>query len=93
MTLRAEMEQCPEELGHLFVKNGSNGKTAYERAVAKFGMEKTMQVIECCILLMAECIDTNTNLYAFMSVASCENSALSAIYYLLCDNPTALVNN
>ena len=89
MTLRAEMEQCPEELGHLFVKNGSNGKTAYERAVAKFGMEKNMQVIECCILLMAECIDTNTNLYPFMAVASCENSALSAIYYLLCDNPTA----
>jgi hypothetical protein len=42
------MEQHPEDLGRLFEKE-ANCKTAYERAVTKFGEEKVIQAIGKCI--------------------------------------------
>jgi hypothetical protein len=47
-TTTAGMEQHPEDLGRLFEKE-ANCKTAYERAVTKFGEEKVIQAIGECI--------------------------------------------
>ena len=47
-TLEAYMQEYPEELGHLFVKN-SHGKIFYECGVTKFGIAKVFQAIEECV--------------------------------------------
>jgi hypothetical protein len=43
------MHENSEELGRLFVKNSSHGKTNYECRVTKFGIDKVFQAIEECV--------------------------------------------
>jgi hypothetical protein len=89
-TLEAYMQEYPEELGHLFVKN-SHGKTFYECGVTKFGIDKILQVIEECVPLDAGF--GGCDLEPFMVAAACENSTPSVIYFFLRRNPDALLVN
>jgi hypothetical protein len=86
MGLQANMEQYPEELGRLFkIDDDKHGKTTFECAVRKFGIEKVFEVIEnCSIPSSVEC--SGSRLPSFMVAASIENSAVSIIYYLLRNN-------
>ena len=86
MGLQANMEQYPEELGRLFkIDDNKHGKTTFECAVRKFGIEKVFEVIEnCSIPSSVEC--SGSRLPSFMVAASFENSAVSIIYYLLRNN-------
>ena len=89
-TLEAYMQEYPEELGRLFVKN-SHGKTFYESGVTKFGINKVFQAIEECVPL-----DTgrgDRDLEPFVVAAACENSTTSVIYFFLRRNPDALLVN
>ena len=89
-TLEAYMQEYPEELGRLFVKN-SHGKTFYECGVTKFGIVKVFQAIEECVPLGVG--RGEGDLEPFMVAAACENSAFSVIYFLLRRNPDALLVN
>jgi hypothetical protein len=89
-TLEAYMQEYPEELGRLFVKN-SHGKTFYECGVTKFVIDKVFQAIEECVPLDAE--RGEGDLEPFMVAAACENSAPSVIHFLLRINPDALLVN
>lgn len=82
LSLQNNIEQYPEELGRLFVMN-EHGKTTFESAIIKFGEHKVFQVIEDYVPWHVECV--GTNLLPFVVAASCENSAVSVIYYLLLD--------
>jgi hypothetical protein len=87
MGLQANMEQYPQELGRLFKidDNKHPGKTTFEFAVRKFGIEKVFEVIEnCSIPSSVEC--SGSRIPSFMVAASFENSAVSIIYYLLRNN-------
>ena len=48
-TVVGYMHENSEELGRLFVKNSSHGKTNYECRVTKFGIDKVFQAIEECV--------------------------------------------
>jgi hypothetical protein len=93
--LQANMEQYPEELGRLFkIDDNRHGKTTFECAVRKFGIEKVFEVIEnCSIPSSVEC--SGSRIPSFMVAASFENSAVSIIYYLLRNNvdSSSLVNH
>jgi hypothetical protein len=93
--LQANMEQYPEELGRLFkIDDNGHGKTTFECAVRKFGIEKVFEVIENCrIPSSVEC--SGSRIPSFMMAASFENSAVSIIYYLLRNNvdSSSLVNH
>jgi hypothetical protein len=95
MGLQANMEQYPEELGRLFkIDDNKHGKTTFECAVRKFGIEKVFQVIENCrIPSSVEC--SGSRLPSFMVAASIANSAVSIIYHLLRNNvdSSSLVNH
>jgi hypothetical protein len=85
MGLQANLEQYPGELGRLFTIDGKHGKTTFECAVRKFGIEKVFEVIQdCSIPSSVEC--SGSRLPSFMVAASFENSAVSIIYYLLRNN-------
>jgi hypothetical protein len=86
MGLQANLEQYPQELGRLFkIDDDKHGKTTFECAVRKFGIEKVFEVIEnCSIPSSVEC--SGSRLPSFMVAASIENSAVSIIYYLLRNN-------
>ena len=86
MGLQANLEQYPQELGRLFkIDDDKHGKTTFECAVRKFGIEKVFEVIENCrIPSSVEC--SGSRIPSFMVAASFENSAVSIIYYLLRNN-------
>jgi hypothetical protein len=95
MTLKSNFKKHPQELGRLFVKDEECNETFYDSAVRKFGIEKVFQLFEECLLKEAECwsgAHSNT-LPLFMVAASCENSAVSVIYYFLRRNVHVLVAN
>jgi hypothetical protein len=94
MTLKSNFRQHPQELGRLFVKDEECNESFYDSAVRKFGIEKLFQLIEECLPKEAEWSDTHSNtLPLFMVAASCENSAVSVIYYFLRRNVHVLVAN
>jgi hypothetical protein len=87
ITLQVNMQKFPEKLGLLFVQN-KYGKTTYENAVTKFGKEKVFQAIAKCIPSSIAC--AGTRLPSFFVAASCENSAVSLIYYLIRKDPSSV---
>ena len=87
MQFKADMKQHPIEFGLLFEKN-NDGKTTYEDAVTKYGKERTLQMIGSCI--PHDDAFLHSNLYPFMAAASCKNSAVAVIYYLLTRNPSGI---
>jgi hypothetical protein len=90
------MNMYPQELGHLFVKDDVQcDETFFESSLRKFGGEKVFTLIEECPPLDAEWAGAqqNGNLPPFMVAASCENCAVSVIYYLLRRNVNALLTN
>ena len=76
-----------------FVKGEKCDETFYDSTVTKFGVEKVFQLIEECAPFDAEWADTHssTALPLFMVAASCENSAVSVIYYFLRRNVHAFL--
>jgi hypothetical protein len=97
MILQTNMKLHPQELGHLFVKDDEEqcDETFFESSLRKFGGEKVFTLIEECLPLDAEWAGAqhNGNLPPFMVAASCENCAVSVIYYLLRRNVNALLTN
>jgi hypothetical protein len=94
MTLHNNFRQHPQELGRLFVKDKECNETYYDSAVRKFGIEKVFQLVDECLPKEAEWSATHSNaLPLFMVAASCENSAVSVIYYFLRRNVHVLVAN
>ena len=83
MTLQADLEQYPEELGRLFVRN-EHGKTTYEAAVTKFGIKKVFQAIQ--NYVPSHVVFQGTNLASFLVTALCENSELAMIHFMLMEN-------
>jgi hypothetical protein len=83
MTLKNNFRLYPQELGRLFVKDEKCDETFYDSAVRKFGIEKVFQLIEeCCLPTDEEWADTHSHaLPLFMVAASCENCAVSVIYF------------
>ena len=95
MTMQNNFRQYPQEVGRLFVKDEECDETFYDSAVRKFGVEKVFELIEECVPLDEEWSDDHSNaLPPFMVAASsCENCAVSVIYYFLRRNAHALVAN
>jgi hypothetical protein len=94
MTLKSNYKKHPQELGRLFVKDEECNETFYDGAVRKFGIEIVFQLFDECLPKEAEWSDTHSNtLPLFMVAASCENSAVSVIYYFLRRNVHVLVAN
>ena len=92
MTMQNNMHNYPEELGRLFAKDGRN-ETFYGSAVRKFGIEKVFKfLVEECLPSDKEWANTFSNaLPLFMVAASCENCAVSVIYYFLRRNVHACI--
>jgi hypothetical protein len=94
MTLQNNFIQHPQELGRLFAKkyDGRN-ETFYGSAVRKFGIEKVFKfLVEECLPSDKEWANTFSNaLPLFMVAASCENCAVSVIYYFLRRNVHACI--
>jgi hypothetical protein len=84
-TLQTNMKLYPQELGRLFLKDEECDETFFESSLRKFGGDKVFELIEVCLPLDVEWADGahNGNLTPFMVAASCENCAVSVIYYLL----------
>jgi hypothetical protein len=86
-TLQTNMTLYPQELGRLFLKQDEEeqcDETFFESSLRKFGGDKVFQLIEECLPLDEEWDGAhNGNLPPFMVAASCENCAVSVIYYLL----------
>jgi hypothetical protein len=85
-TLQTNMTLYPQELGRLFLKQDGEqcDETFFESSLRKFGGEKVFQLIEECLPSDEEWDGAhNGNLPPFMVAASCENCAVSVIYYLL----------
>jgi hypothetical protein len=96
MTLQNNFRQHPQELARLFVKKEEQecDETFYNSAVRKFGIEKVFQLIKECFPLDAEWSANHSYaLPLFMVAASCENCAVSVLYYFLRRNAHALVAN
>jgi hypothetical protein len=96
MTLQTNMKLHPQELGHLFVKDDVQcDETFFESSLRKFGGEKVFTLIEECLPLDAEWAGAHNhgNLPPFMVAASCENCAVSVIYYLLRRNVNGILGN
>jgi hypothetical protein len=93
-TLQTNMPLYPDELGRIFLKDKECDETFFESSLRKFGGDQVFELIEECLPLDAEWADgahTYGNLPLFMIAASCENSAVSVIYYLLRRNVHALI--
>jgi hypothetical protein len=85
-TLQTNMTLYPQELGRLFLKQDGEqcDETFFESSLRKFGGDKVFELIEECLPLDEEWAGAhNGNLPLFMVAASCENCAVSVIYYLL----------
>ena len=97
MTLQTNMTLYPDELGRLFLKDEEEqcDETFFESSLRKFGGEKVFTLIEECLPLDAEWAGTHNhgNLPPFMVAASCENCAVSVIYYLLRRNVNGILGN
>jgi hypothetical protein len=97
MILQTNMKLHPQELGHLFVKDDDVqcDETFFESSLRKFGGEQVFTLIEECLPLDAEWAGAqhNGNLPPFMVAASCENCAVSVIYYLLRRNVNGILGN
>jgi hypothetical protein len=96
VTLQTNIALYPLELGRLFLKEEEQcDETFFESSLRKFGGEKVFEFIEECLPLDAEWADARNhgNLPPFMVAASCENCAVSVIYYLLRRNVHALLTN
>ena len=94
-TLQTNMKICSDELGRLFLKDEDCDETFFESSLRKFGIEKVFELIEECLPLDAEWAGAqhNGNLPPFMVAASCENCAVSVIYYLLRRNVNGILGN
>ena len=97
-TLQTNMTLYPQELGRLFLKDDEEecDETFFESSLRKFGGKKVFKIIEECLPLDAEWADgthTYGNLPLFMVTASCENCAVSVIYYLLRRNVNDFLGN
>jgi hypothetical protein len=97
VTLQTNMTLYPLELGRLFLKDKEEecDETFFESSLRKFGGEQVFELIEECLTLDAEWAGANNhgNLPPFMVAASCENCAVSVVYYLLRRNVNALLTN
>jgi hypothetical protein len=96
--LQTNMTLYPNDLGRLFLKDEECDETFFESSLRKFGGDKAVfQLIEKCLPLDEEWTDGANNHGnlppAFMVAASCENCAVSVIYYLLRRNVHALLTN
>jgi hypothetical protein len=94
-TLQTNMTLYPQELGRLFLKDEEQcDETFFESSLRKFGGHNVFELIEECLPLDAEWAGAqNGNLPLFMVAASCENCAVSVIYYLLRRNVNACLTN
>ena len=95
-TLQTNMTLYPDELGRLFLKDEEEecDETFFESSLRKFGGDKVFKLIEECLPLDAEWAGANNgNLPLFMVAASCENCAVSVIYYFLRRNVHSLLTN
>ena len=96
VTLQTNIALYPLELGRLFLKEEEQcDETFFESSLRKFGGDKVFELIEECLPLDAEWAGAHNhgNLPPFMVAASCENCAVSVIYYLLRRNVNALLTN
>ena len=92
MNVRNNMNGHLEPLSFLFqIKepDTASNQTYFDCAVAKFGMDRVLEVLEEHMPL-ADRVCSLSNLYPFMIAASYEKSALSLIYYLLRQYPSLL---
>lgn len=89
--LEAAFNLFPEKLGGLFERDDGEG-TKYEHAVARFGIDKTFQVIDDCIPFDKTLLYKGTALQPFMAAASQENSSVSVIYHLLRKDPSSVLD-
>jgi hypothetical protein len=94
-TLQSNMKLYPQELGRIFLKDEEQCyETFFESSLRKFGGDKVFELIEECLPLDAEWAGANNgNLPLFMVAASCENCAVSVIYYFLRRNVHSLLTN
>ena len=69
------MHENSEELGRLFVKNSSHGKTNYECRVTKFGIDKVFQAIEECVCVPLDAGRGDCRLEPFMVAVQVGNLA------------------
>jgi hypothetical protein len=94
-TLQTNMTLYPQELGRLFLKDEECDETFFESSLRKFGGDKVFELIEECLPLDEEWADGahNGNLPPFMVAPSCENCAVSVIYYLLRRNVNGFLGN
>jgi hypothetical protein len=85
MTMQNSIQQYPQELGRLFLKDEGCDETFYNSAVRKFGIEKVFKfLVEEYLPSDKEWADTRSeNLPLFMIAASCESCTVSVIYHLL----------
>lgn len=89
MELKVAIKEYPENLGFLFQNMTNEDRTLCETAIAKYGRDKTFQLIDKCISRDEAC--TATGLRAFMVVASCEYGTVDAVYSLLRRNPSLVI--
>lgn len=85
-TIRASMDLHPEKMGLLFQKD-SDGETQYDRAITKYGFQKTFEVIDKSITMHALCSINDLDEYSL--VASC-GGAISIIFAFMVRNPPIL---
>lgn len=84
----ANLKQHPEELAPRLFGEKEHGETIYESAVRKFGAVDVFRVLNVCIPYH-EAYDHQGGANfgeAFIAAASCENSAVPVIFYLLRKN-------
>ena len=84
------MQAHPDEIGFLFQTIEADEdfvalslKTNFNHAVAKFGQDKVLEVMEKKFMKPINDFCKNTNLFPFMIASSCKDSILDAIYHLL----------
>ena len=79
------MEEHPEELGFLSrinVTDAASKRTNFNGAITKFGKQKVLEIVQERIPPANEACAV-PSLYPFMIAASCKDSLLSVIYFLL----------
>jgi hypothetical protein len=89
------MTLYPDELGRIFLRDEEEcDETFFESSLRKFGGDKVFKIIEECLSLDAEWDGAHDgNLPLFMVAASCENCAVSVIYYFLRRNVNGFLGN
>jgi hypothetical protein len=94
-TLQTNMTLYPDELGRIFLRDEEEcDETFFESSLRKFGGDKVFKIIEECLSLDAEWDGAHDgNLPLFMVAASCENCAVSVIYYFLRRNVNGFLGN